>query len=309
MWRYVASAATATMLVLAAAGCGGNDAEVGKDNPRPKAQADPGTHGREEISAGDFDPATFDDSTTVDNRWFPLTPGTQFAYEGASSEDGKRLAHRVVFTVTDLTKVIDGVRAVVAWDRDYTEGELVETEIAMFAEDNDGNVWHLGQYPEEYEDGEFDAAPAWIHGLKGAHAGIAMKAQPELGSPDYAQGYAPPPINWIDRARVYKKGARTCVPQDCYDNVLVTEEFEVDKPDAFQLKYYAPGVGNVRVGWRGSKEEDKEVLELVRLTQLGPRQMADVRAAVLRLEDRAYRISEDVYARTPPARANPGLAR
>jgi hypothetical protein len=38
------------------------------------------------------------------------------------------------------------------------------------------------------------------------------------------------------------------VPIDCYDEVLVIEEFERNKPGAFQLKYYAPGVGDVRVG-------------------------------------------------------------
>ena len=36
------------------------------------------------------------------------------------------------------------------------------------------------------------------------------------------------------------------------------EEFERPKPGAFQLKYYAPGVGKVRGGWRGAKEEERE---------------------------------------------------
>ena len=58
-------------------------------------------------------------------------------------------------------------------------------------------------------------------------------------------------------------GQKTCVPVECYKNVLVTEEFNPDEPGAYQLKYYAPGVGNVRVGWRGEKEEEKETLELV----------------------------------------------
>jgi hypothetical protein len=40
------------------------------------------------------------------------------------------------------------------------------------------------------------------------------------------------------------------VPGNCYDDVLVIEEFERNKPGIFQLKYYAPGVGEVRAGWR-----------------------------------------------------------
>ena len=77
-------------------------------------------------------------------------------------------------------------------------------------------------------------------------------------------GYAPPPINWVDRGRVYEVGQKTCVPVDCYDEVLVIEEFERNKPGAYQLKYYAPGVGDIRVGWRGPEEEEKRGLELVK---------------------------------------------
>jgi hypothetical protein len=84
----------------------------------------------------------------------------------------------VVTTVTDLTKEINGVDTMVVWERDYTEGEEVEAELAFFAQDNDGNVWHMGEYPEEYEDGEFEKAPGWLAGLKGASAGIAMRQSP-----------------------------------------------------------------------------------------------------------------------------------
>ena len=36
-----------------------------------------------------------------------------------STERGKRVAHRLVTIVTDLTKVLDGVRTVVVWVEDY----------------------------------------------------------------------------------------------------------------------------------------------------------------------------------------------
>jgi hypothetical protein len=253
------------------------------------------------VSATDFDPANFDQPTEIDNRWFPLTPGMRFTYQGSSIVDEAREPHRVVFTVTDLTKVVNGVRNLVAWDRDYASGELLESELAFFAQDNDGNVWHLGQYPEEYEGGKLVDAPAWIAGLKGARAGITVKAEPEPGAGSYSQGYAPPPINWIDRARVYKTGQDTCVPVACYEDVLVTEEFERDKPGAFQLKYYAPEVGGVRVGWRGPNEDEKERLVLVDLVQLEGGALAKVREQALALERSAYRVSKDVYGRTPPA--------
>ncbi len=262
-----------------------------------RTQAQPLT-GREE----DFERAQFDDPTQIDNKWLPLRPGTQLVYEGSAIPDeGGRQTRRVVTTVTDLSKVIDGVRTLVIWERDFTAGQLSEPELAFFAQDNAGNVWLVGEYPEEYEDGEFDKAPAWISGQKGARAGIAMPAEPRQGEPDYAQGYAPPPADFTDRARVYKTDQQTCTPVECYENVLVTEEFNPPEPGAFQLKYYAPGVGNVRVGWRGPKEEEKETLELVELNRLGPEALAQVRNEALQMDERAYERSSEVYRETPPA--------
>jgi hypothetical protein len=253
------------------------------------------------LSAKDFGRSRFgDDSINITNRWFPLKPGTQYVYEGAAMDDGERLKRRVVFTVTDLTKVVAGVRAVVAWDRDYDNGDLIESELAFFAQDMAGNVWHLGQYPEEYEDGKFVKAPAWLEGIAGARAGLAMKAEPQPEAKSYAQGFAPAPLYWDDRARVYKTNQRTCGPVDCYDNVLVMEEFERRIAGAFQLKYYAPGVGGVRVGWRGPKEEEKETLVLTDLIHLTKSGLDEVRREALELEKRAYKISKDVYGRTTP---------
>jgi hypothetical protein len=287
------------LVVLSAAACATQSASQSAQNGSSEhAQAETPLTG----SAEDFKHAQFDDPTDIDNKWLPLKPGTQFVYEGSTFivEEEIREEHRVVFTVTDLTKVIDGVRTLVVWDRDYSGGELVETELAFHAQDNDGNVWHLGQYPEEYEDGKFDKAPAWIVGRQGAHAGISMKAKPKLGAPSYAQGYAPPPLNWDDRARVYKVGQKVCVPVDCYENVLVTEEFEPSIPGVYQLKYYASGVGNIRVGWRGKKQDERETLELVELKHLSPEAMAEVRKAAMELDRRAYERSE-VYRDTQPA--------
>jgi len=249
-----------------------------------------------EISAEDFDPGLFDDSsTTIDNEWFPLKPGTRWVWKGSTQEGKERIAHSIVFTITDLTKVINGVRTVVGWDRDYSDGELVETELIFLAQDKDGNIWHFGQYSEAFEEGEFAGGSAWLAGLEGAKAGIWVKSKPRLGKPAYSMGFAPAPYYWDDFAKTFKMGQKTCVPADCYEDVLVTDEFEPGKPGAHQLKYYARGVGNVRTGWRG-KDADKEVLVLVRVVRLGPADLAKARTEALKLETRA-----STYGRTPPA--------
>jgi hypothetical protein len=248
----------------------------------------------------DFDPDNFDRSTRIDNEWFPLQPGTRFVYEGiAVEDDGETVPHRVEITVTDLTKMIGNVRSVVSWDLDYSDGELVEAELAFYAQDNDGNVWRMGEYPEEYDGGEVVAAPTWIHGIAEARAGIHMQAKPQLGTPSYSQGWGPA-VGWTDRGQVDQMGQQTCVPFDCYEDVLIIAETSQAEQDAFQLKYYGRGVGSVRVGWRGA-DATQEELELVDLVQLSPEALAEVRAAALKLEASAYTRSTDVYAHTSPA--------
>jgi hypothetical protein len=102
-------------------------------------------------------------------------------------------------------------------------------------------------------------------------------------------------------------GQKTCVPVKCYDDVLVIAESSQGEPDAQQLKYYARGVGNIRVGWRGSGEKTKETLELSKIQQLSPQDLADVRRRALELEKSAYAHSKDVYANTPPLEQAPSV--
>jgi hypothetical protein len=247
----------------------------------------------------DFDPSNFSDPTKIDNEWYPLLPGTQWVYEGSTTEDGETLDRRLEFTVTDLTKEIEGVHTVVAWIVDISDGEVVEKEIAFYAQDNDGNVWYLGEHPEEYEDGEFVAAPTWIAGLEDARPGIKMWAQPQLGTLSYFQGWGPA-VEWTDFARIDQMEQETCVPVDCYEDVLVIAESSLDERGAFQLKYYARDVGEVRVGWRGD-DASQEELELIEYVQLDPEALAEIRAQALELEAHAYEISKDVYAQTSPS--------
>jgi len=247
----------------------------------------------------DFYAAQFDTPTQVDNEWMPLAPGMQYIYDGVTEEGGEVTEHRVVITVTDLTKEIEGITTVVSWDEDYSGGLLVETELAFYAQDNEGNVWRMGEYPEVYENNKLVEAPAWISGLKGAVAGIMMAANPEMEHRSFSQGWGPA-VGFTDRWLVDRFEQENCVPQGCYENVLVTAEYSEEEPDAFQLKFYAPGVGNIRVGWTGF-DATREELELVEITKLTGEEMANAREAALELEERAYRISKEVYDQTPPS--------
>ncbi len=250
-------------------------------------------------SARDYDASTFADGATVDNVWFPLVPGTRMTWEGHAYDEGERIRRRVVFTVSDVTKTIDGVTTVVGLDLDYNDDELAEQEIMFFAQDDGGNVWLFGEYPEEYEGGEIAKTPAWIHGAEGAKAGLAMKAAPAPDDRDYAQGWGPR-IGWNDRASVFATGEDTCTPVDCYADVLVMQEYSRDTPGASQLKYYASGVGTVRIGWKGPNEEEQEEMVLVSIERLTPAEMDELRRTVVAQDERAYRYVPEVYGATPP---------
>ncbi|HEV7755111.1 MAG TPA: hypothetical protein VGO94_04550 [Mycobacteriales bacterium] len=291
---------TAVVLVLpfVLAACGSTARRVPAEAPTTPTV--PATSTTEVGPEKSFAAARFSRSTVVTNRWFPLTPGTQYVYEGQTAEGGKTIPHRVVFTVTDLTKVVEGVRNVVIWDRDFTAGKLEETELAFFAQADDGTIWHFGQYPEVYENGRFAEAPAWVYPLEDSRPGITIKAEPRPGAPSYSQGWGPA-VGWNDRARVHQTGQRVCVRTGCYSDVLVTDEYSEAEPGAHQLKFYAPGVGNIRVGWSGT-DKTRETLELVKIIELDPRQLAEVRREALALEQRAYRTSKNVYAHTAPLR-------
>jgi uncharacterized protein YbaA (DUF1428 family) len=256
-----------------------------------------------ELALPDIETAAFDSPTQIDNKYFPLKPGMEYVYDGFTMEGDNQLPHSIIFTVTDLTKEVLGIETVVAYILDYSEGELVEAEIAFYAQDNDGNVWFMGEYPEVYEFGEIVEAPAWIPGLKGAKAGIVMKADPQLGMPSYAQGWGPA-VNWNDRGRVVAMGEQVCVPTGCYEDALVTEEFSHQIPNVAQLKHYAPEVGNVMVSFTGA-DASREILELTSLTQLDQQKMADLRDAALELEQSALENSKEVYAVTPPLQYSP----
>src|ERR1044071_587408 len=247
----------------------------------------------------DFDPNNFDRSTEINNNWMPMQPGTQWAYEGtAVDEDGNKFARRIEFTITDLTKEIAGVRTVVAWIVDYNNEEIIEKEIAFYAQDNDGNVWYLGEHPEEIADGKFIDAPTWIAGVEDARAGVKMMAEPKVGIPNYFQGWGPA-VEWSDYGRIDKMGQETCVHIDCYKDVMVIAEASLKEVGAAQFKYYLPEVGEVRVNW-GGQDATQEALQLVEHTQLSPEALAEIRAEALALEKHAYEVSAKVYGKTSP---------
>lgn len=283
--RGLASAASVSMLI-GLVGCG---------DDKPKSATTTTTVAPEDVApteAPPFDAKTFTDPTTIDNEWFPNATGYQVTYEGQVKSAEENFRRRIVFTVTDLTKDINGIKTRVLWERDYNDDVLAESEILFLAQDDAGAVWLLGEYPEEYEEGKFTGAPStWVAGLEGAEAGIVMLPDPTLDSPTYVQGLAPK-VEFYDVARISKVGLDKCVPAGCYKDVIVIDEWDpaAQPEDGHQLKYQAKGVGNLGVEAKGGT--DQETLELTKVETISPEALEEARVESLKLDDRAYTVNE-----------------
>jgi hypothetical protein len=247
----------------------------------------------------EFNSDNFSDPTNIDNELLPLTPGSQLTLEGVA----EGLARRMIYTATDVTKVVNGVRTVVMWARDFRDGALAEEGIAFFAQDDSGNVWNFGRYLEEHEDGKFIGAPdTWIAGFGLAEAGVHMPGEPHLNEPAFLRGWAPE-IDFLECARITAADEQGCVPLACYENVLVTQETYPLAEAGPQQKYHAPEVGIVQI--EAVEDPQGQYLSLVEDSQLDGEEAADARSSVLALDERAYENSE-AYADTEPAQLPPG---
>jgi hypothetical protein len=184
-----------------------------------------------------IDPADF--VAAVDNRYFPLTPGTRWVMEG----EGESAGETTITEVTSETKTILGVACTVVRDEVDVDGELQELTFDWYAQDTAGNVWYFGEDTAEYENGQVTTrAGAWEAGVDGAQPGIIMPAQPLVGltyRQEFLEGEAE------DLAKVVELAATAKTPAGSYADALVTEDWTPFEPDVVERKFYAPGIGLV----------------------------------------------------------------
>jgi hypothetical protein len=172
---------------------------------------------------------------TIDHPYWPMRPGSRWVYrEGAQ---------QVVVTVTNGKKLVRGIQATVVHDVVTEDAELVEDTRDWYAQDEDGNLWYLGEQTMEYEHGKVKSTEgSWEAGVDGAEAGIVLPAKPEVGlayRQEYLKGEAE------DEARILSVDERAEVPFGSFDHVLMTKDFTRLEPDLVEHKFYARDVGPV----------------------------------------------------------------
>lgn len=199
----------------------------------------------------DFSTAVFSNSTTINNPFFPLVPGTisTFNAEDIDPVTDERTFQTVVVEVLHETRIVDGVTARVVRDRVFQDGLVREDTFDWYAQDDNGNVWYLG---EDVTDFEYDDAGnligtshpgMWEAGVDGAQPGYIMPASPQLGDHYYQEFYDNVAV---DEAQVTGRDLTFIVPHGAYNNVaLRTRDASALEPDNYANKFYAPGVGPI----------------------------------------------------------------
>jgi hypothetical protein len=187
-----------------------------------------------------LDPSDF--STQIDNRYWPMKPGSRWVYR--ETTEGAGAGQRDVVTVARKTKrIADGIEARVVHDVATEKGQPVEVTDDWYAQDSAGNVWYLGEDTTEYENGRpFSTKGSFEAGVDGAQPGIVVPADPKPGL-TYRQEYYAGEAE--DMGQVMGIDEQAGVAAGHFTDVLMTKDTNPIEPRVLELKFYAPGIGPV----------------------------------------------------------------
>jgi hypothetical protein len=201
-----------------------------------------GTHAIEQIPDGamwtaDFPVDKTELASTGRNPFYILEPGYQSTFEDGST--------RLVVTVLDETKTVDGVETRIVEERETEKGQLIEVSRNYFAISRLTNaVYYFGEDVDMYENGKVkDHEGTWHSGVNGARFGLMMP-NPVLLKARYYQEIAPGVA--MDRAEIVSISETVKTPAGVFTSCLKTEETTPLERGAREAKYYARGVGLVQ---------------------------------------------------------------
>jgi len=173
------------------------------------------------------------------NPYFILEPGYRLILENG--------AERLVITVLDETKLVDGVVTRVVEERETNHGALVEVSRNYFAISKRTNsVFYFGEDVDMYKDGKVvNHEGSWLAGVNGARFGLMMPGLPLMRA-RYHQEIAPPVA--MDRAEIVSLTEALRTPAGAFTDVVKIEETTPLEAGAKEYKFFARGVGLLQDG-------------------------------------------------------------
>ena len=153
------------------------------------------------------------------------SPREAVRVRGARANRGQgRGPHQVITTVTDLTKVIDGVRRSSSGSATSTRAGCARASSRSRPRTTTATSGTSASTPRSGPAaGSTGRRTRGSPGSPARSGGIMMRAAPRPGTSSYRQGFAPT-IEFADRAKVLRTGLRDCVPLRCFTHVLLTDE-------------------------------------------------------------------------------------
>lgn len=189
----------------------------------------------------DMSLSKFSKPSPLTNPYFLFQAGKTYVYEGQTQDGTERFEH----FVSPLKKTVLGIECVVIDVKEWLNDTLLEHTYDWFAQDNEGNVWYMGEAVDNYDSkGNItDHHGAWEAGVSGAKAGIIMLANPQIGI-SYRQEYF---FNEAeDRAEVIATNVTVTVPLGTFTNCVKTKDVTDLDPEVQEYKYYASGIGLIK---------------------------------------------------------------
>lgn len=204
---------------------------------------------------------SFGDPLSIDNTFFPVSPGTIQVYLGR--ENGRRITVVVSHLLETREFVLDGnvVTCRVVQEHKFESGRLIAEQLSFFAQADDGAVWSFGETEdddadddddEEDDDDDEDEPGGWVVGavmptdpidtVSVTAPALVMPASPSDGDVWLSEDAGPGQTQQVSvrstKATARIRGARF------RSSVRVKETVPGER--AGETKWYAPGVGFVR---------------------------------------------------------------
>ncbi|WP_349437127.1 calcium-binding protein [Pararhizobium sp. A13] len=170
------------------------------------------------------------------------------------------------------------METVVVRDTAYADGVLVEDTLDWYAQDDEGNVWYLGEIATNYnydDEGNFidtDFDGSWQAGVDGAAPGWIMRAAPTAGDDYFQEFYAGVAE---DEGEVIATGLHVDTDFGSFDDVVKILDTSALDPGLGAYKYFAPGIGLVMEEEVVLSEDEPELV-----SEITNRREVDVSAAV-----------------------------
>jgi len=171
------------------------------------------------------------------NPYFILEPGYSLVLEAGPS--------RMVVTVLDETRVVDGVETRAVEERETWKGQVTELSrnfLAIHKQTHD--VLQFGEEVSNFRNGKVvNRAGTWMAGVGHARAGLVLPGQVRVGYRYYEEQA---PGVTMDRAEIVSVTLTQRTPAGTFENCVRTQVTSPMSPGDKEYRCYAPGIGLVQ---------------------------------------------------------------